>query len=180
MDDGRKTKEPNLEELKKKTDELNSALEECQRQKAEYLAGWQRSRADFLNYKKEEMERMGEILKYAVEELILKMLPILDSFDWAASRNFISENLGGKEKEKVDKTIQGFLQIKTQFQNFLKSQGVEEIKTAVGKKFDPNFQEITEEVEKKDVEAGTVIEEIQKGYTLQDRVIRAAKVKIAK
>jgi len=63
-----------LEELKKK-------LEECQQLKEEYLAGWQRERADFLNYRKEEMERIGEIIKYADIGLISKILPILDNFE---------------------------------------------------------------------------------------------------
>jgi len=159
-----KRKETTLEDLKK-------ILEKCQKEKAEYLAGWQRSRADFLNYKKEEMERISEILKYAGEELVLKILPILDSFEEAQKK--LPENL------KNDGCIQGIFQIKTQIQNLLKSQGVEEIK-CLGKKFDPNFQEAVEEVEKKEVESGRVIEEIQKGYTLHGKVIRPAKVKVAK
>ena len=154
-------------------------LEECQKKKDEYLAGWQRERADFLNYKKEEIERIGEILKYAGEGLILKILPILDNFDLIARQNFLSENLSGQEKERIDKIIQGFVQIKIQFQDFLKNLGVEEIKS-VGEKFDPNFQEATEEVQTKDKESGIIIEEIQKGYKLHGKVLRPAKVKIAK
>jgi len=117
------------------------------------------------------MERISEILKYAGEELVLKILPILDSFEEAQKK--LPENL------KKDRYIQGIFQIKTQIQNLLKSQGVEEIK-CLGKKFDPNFQEAVEEVEKKEVESGTVIEEIQKGYRLHGKVIRPAKVKVAK
>jgi len=173
-----KRKETTLEDLKK-------ILEKCQKEKAEYLAGWQRSRADFLNYKKEEMERISEILKYAGEELILKILPILDNFDLAEKklpRNNNDENSKGPlppEEGVYGASIKGILQIKTQLQDFLKSQGVEEIK-CLGKKFDPNFQEAVEEVEKKEVESGTVIEEIQKGYRLHGKVIRPAKVKVAK
>jgi len=154
-------------------------LEECQKKKDEYLAGWQRERADFLNYKKEEIERIGEILKYAGEGLILKILPILDNFDLIARQNFLSENLSGQEKERIDKIIQGFVQIKIQFQDFLKNLGVEEIKS-VGDKFDPNFQEVIEEIKTKDKESGIVIEEIQKGYKLHGKVLRPAKVKIVK
>ena len=154
-------------------------LEECQKKKDEYLAGWQRERADFLNYKKEEMERIGGILKYAGEGLILKILPILDNFDLIARQNFLSENLSGQEKERIDKIIQGFVQIKIQFQDFLKNLGVEEIKS-VGEKFDPNFQEVTEEVETKDKESGIVVEEERKGYKLHGKVIRPARVKVVK
>ena len=153
-----------LEELKKK-------LEDCQKQKEEYLAGWQRARADFLNYKKEEMERIKEILKYGNENLILKILPILDNFEKAEKEI--------PDDKKNDKLLEGLFQIKTQFQDFLKNQGIEEIKT-IGEKFDPNFQEVVEEVEKADCESGTVIEEAQKGYTIHGKVLRPAKVKIVK
>ncbi|MCJ7786959.1 nucleotide exchange factor GrpE [Patescibacteria group bacterium] len=173
-------KKLNIEELKKQ-------LEECQKKKDEYLAGWQRERADFLNYKKEEIERIGEILKYAGEGLILKILPILDNFEIAEKK--ILEDLKGEENKSSsspfagarenDENVKGLLQIKTQFQDFLKNLGVEEIKS-VGDKFDPNFQEVIEEVEAKDKESGIIIEEIQKGYKLHGKVLRPAKVKIAK
>jgi len=154
----------NFEELKKK-------LDECQKLKEEYLAGWQRARADLLNYKKEELERVGELIKYADVGIILKILPILDNFEIAEKK--LPENL------KNDENIKGLLLIKTQIQDFLKSQGVEEVKS-LGQKFDPNFQEIIEEVEKKDCQSGTVIEEIQKGYKTNGRLLRPARVKIAK
>ena len=65
--------------MKKKTSPKE--LTECLKQKEEYLKGWQRARADFLNYKKEEAERVKGILKYANEDLILKILPVLDNFE---------------------------------------------------------------------------------------------------
>jgi len=154
----------NIEELKKK-------LEECQKLKDEYLAGWQRERADFLNYKKGELERIGEIIKYGDLGLILKILPIADNFELAEKR--LPENL------KNDESIKGILQIKNQILDFLKNQGVEEIKS-VGEKFDPNFHEVIEEVEVKDKESGIIIEEIQKGYKINGRLLRPAKVKISK
>ena len=157
-------KEPNIEDLKKK-------LEDCQKLKDEYLAGWQRERAELLNYKREEMERIGEILKYADVGLILKILPILDNFEIAEKK--ISENL------EKDESVKGILQIKNQIQDFLKSQGVEEIK-CLGEKFDPNFMEIVETIEAKDKNSGIIVEEIQKGYSLHSKVLRPAKVKIRK
>jgi molecular chaperone GrpE len=155
----------------KKKKELRKELEMCQKQKAEYLAGWQRERAEFLNYKKEEMERIKEILKYGGEEIILKILPILDNFEIAEKKL--------PEDFKKNENIKGILQIKNQILDFLKNQGVEIIET-LGKKFDPSFQEAVEEIEKKGVESGIVIEEIQKGYKLHGKVIRPAKVKVAK
>lgn len=150
-----------LEELKKK-------IEELEQLKNEYLSGWQRARADFLNYKKEEIERIGELLKYVTEPFVSKLLPVLDSFDRAEK-----EAEKGNDKELV----KGFLQIKTQLQDFLKSQGVEEIKS-VGEKFDPNFHEAVAEIE--GGKPGIILEELQKGYKIHERVIRFAKVKVSK
>jgi len=177
------------EEIKENLEELKRKLEECQKQKDEYLAGWQRARADFLNYKKEEIERIEEILKYADVGLILKILPILDNFEIAEKK--LPENL------KTDVNVKGILQIKNQILEFLKNQGVEEIK-AVGEAFDPNLHEVMEEIEPafapasaeatagkkategKEIKSGVIIEEIQKGYKINGRLLRPAKVKVTK
>ena len=155
--------------------DLKKKLEECNKQKEEYLAGWQRARADFLNYKKEEMERIAELLKYGAEEMILKLLQILDNFE------IIENKL--PEKIKDDENIKGVLQIKNQISDFLQSHGVEEIKTA-GEKFDPNWHEVIEEVadvgSPRAKESGVVLEEIQKGYKINGRLLRPAKVKVSK
>ena len=151
--------------------EIQKKLEESEKKAAEYLTGWQRARADFLNYKKEEMARIGEFLKYATEEFILKILPILDNFNVAMKK--LPENL------KNEENVKGMLQIKTQLQDFLKNQGLEEIKT-VGERFDPNLHEVVGAVEMEDKEPGMIVEEIQKGYKLYGKVIRPAKIKINK
>jgi molecular chaperone GrpE len=149
-----KKEEPKKPEQEKPA--LNE-IEECRKQKDEYLAGWQRERADFLNYKKEEMERIGAFLKYAGEEIILKLLPILDNLEVA--ERALPQDL------KNNDNIKGLLQIKNQIIDFLKNQGVEEIKTA-GEKFDPNF-----------MEAVGKTEEEQKGYKINNKILRVAKVK---
>jgi len=156
--------EQNIEELKKK-------LEECEKLKDEYLAGWQRERADFLNYKREELERIGEILKYTNVGLILNILPILDNFEIAEKK--IPEDL------KNDENVKGILQLKNQILDFLKNQGVEEIKS-IGEKFDPNLQEVVEEVKIEGKESGIIIEEIQKGYKINGKVLRPARVRVTK
>ncbi len=136
----------------------------------EYLENWKRERASFLNYKKEEAERVGEFVKFANQELILKILPILDNI-------YIAEKkLPGELKENL--WVQGFLKIKTQILDFLENQEVKEMK-CLGEKFDPNFQEALEKVEAEGKEEGIIIEEIKKGYLLHGKVIRPAKVKIA-
>jgi molecular chaperone GrpE len=153
-----KASEDTVEELQKK-------LEEAENKSAEYLAGWQRARADFLNYKKEEMERIENFMKYSVEEIVLKLLPILDSFNLAKNQN--------------EKEVEGFLQIKKQLEDFLQSFGVEEVKT-IGERFDPNFHEAIDTIEAEEKESGIIVEESQKGYVINGKLIRPAKVKVIK
>lgn len=174
-------REGNKKEKKLSVDEPKEKLKEFQRLASEYLAGWKRSRADLLNYKKEEMNRISEALKYANKELILKILSVLDTFDLAEKR--LPANLNNNEH------IKGIFQIRNQLQDLLKNQKVEEIKV-LGEKFDPNFQEVIEEVavkpfsseasEGRDKESGLVIEEVQKGYLLHGKILRPAKVKVSK
>ncbi len=152
------------------SEDLKKKLQECEKKKEEYLAGWQRAKADFLNYKKEERERTEETLKYAGEILSLNLLPILDNFDFAGKN--LPENL------RKDENVKGILQIRKQILDFLKTQGIEEIKAKPGDKFDPRFQEAVETAEGK--EAGTILEEIKKGYTINGKVLRPAKIKVSK
>jgi len=146
-------------------------LEDCEKQKKEYLAGWQRERADFINYKKDEIERLGEIAKYASTGIVLKLLPVLDNFDVAEKK------LSNKIKQNKD--IKGLLQIKEQLESFLKSQNIEKIES-LDKEFDPSLHEIVELVERKKGKSGIIIEEIQKGYKIHGKILRPAKVKVIK
>jgi len=117
------------------------------------------------------MERVEELIGYAKEEWLLKILPILDNFDLIEKK--LPENL------KNNENVKGALQVKTQIRDFLKQEGIGEIKT-LGEKFDPNFHEVVEEVETKDKKSGIIIEEVQKGYKINGRLLRPAKVKITK
>lgn len=155
-----------------KIEELTKRLEECEKLKQEYLAGWQKARAELLNYKKEELERIGEMIKYANMGFLFKILPILDNFEISIKN--LPENL------KEDVNVKGLIQIEAQLKSFLKSQGIEEIEVKLGEKFDPNFHEVVEEVSMEGKESGTIVEEIQKGYKYQNQVIRPSKVKVAK
>ncbi len=159
------------EELKKEIENLKKKLEETEKLKQEYLAGWQRARADLINYKKEELERVGGLIEAAKESLLYEFLPILDNFD--AAEKAIPQNL------KEDQNLKGILQIKRQILEFLKRYGIEEIKS-VGEKFNPVFHEVVGEVDTDEFETGTIVEEIQKGYKIGNRVLRPAKVKVAK
>lgn len=160
-----KEKQENQEPLEKK----NNEILECQKQRDEYLAGWQRARADLLNYKKEEMERLEQLLKFAGEEFVLKILPMMD--------NFLLIEKKIPEELKKDENVKGILRLKDQLAEFLKMNGVEEIK-ALDSMFDPNFHEAVEMVEGD--KPGMVLEEVQKGYIIKGRVLRPAKVKVIK
>ena len=161
------------EETKKigEVEELKKELEDAKAKCEEYLNGWKRERADFLNYKKGEMERIGDLAKYANEELILKIIPILDNIYLAESH--VPEEL------KTHQWIKGFNHIKNQLCDFLVKEGIEAIET-FGKRFDPNFMEIVEEVASEGEDSGVVVGETQKGYTMEGKIIRVAKVKISK
>lgn len=166
-----KKKEKSVARALSLLDNLKKELKQCRKERDDYLAGWQRARADFLNYKKEEAGRTERILDYANEELILKILPILDNI-------YLAEKEIPKDL-KNNKWVEGILQIRNYFQDFLRNQGVEEIKS-IGEKFNPNFHEVVETVEKEDKDSGVIVEEIQKGYKLKGKLIRAAKVKVSK
>ncbi len=151
------------------TEEPNKELEELKQKKEEYFAGWQREKADFLNYKKQEFERLKGTLCIAKESVFEDIVPVLDSFRLAEKA--ISE------EDKNNKSIIGLLMIKKQLQDALKALGLEEIES-IGKKFDPNLHEAIEEVEGD--KPGTIIEELEKGYLYNGKVIRPSKVKVSK
>ena len=150
-------------------EKFKKELEELTKQKDEYLAGWQRARADFINYKKEEMERIRGLNEDSQAGFLLKLLPLLDTVEYA-------ERVVPPEM-KEDKNVQGFLQIGNQLREFLKSQGVQELK-AEQEKFSPEFHEAVGEVE--GAKQGTVAEVVEKGYLLRGKLLRPAKVKVIK
>lgn len=154
---------------KENKEDFQKKLELSEQKAAEYLAGWQRARADFLNYKKEELERIENILKYAGEEMVLKVLPLLDNFEIAEK--------GMPPELKENESIKGILQLKNQIRELLKQNGVEEIKSE-GEKFNPDLHEALETVEGKG--PGVIVEELQKGYRINGRLLRPAKVKVTK
>ena len=156
--------------------EKQNELKECVKKRDEYLAGWQRARADFLNYKKEEADKINSLAFFAQAEVILNILEALDTFDKA-------EEETGAMLEKhpcpdLKGMRQGFLQAGKQFQDVLKKYDIEEIKT-IGEKFVPELAEAIEQVES-DAGTGIIVEEIQKGYKIAGKVLRPAKVKVAK
>ena len=139
---------------------VNSEIEELKNQLL-------RLQADFVNYKnRTEREKSNSII-LANEDLILKLLPILDNFN----RAFAHVNL-------EDDAVKGFVMIKDQFESILKSEMVEEIESD-GATFDPNLHNAVMTESKEGVESGIVIETFEKGYKIKDKVIRPSMVKVS-
>lgn len=164
-EDERKT-----EDVKTDTNQEENELEKYKALAEENLNGWKRAKADFINYKKDQENRMGEFIKYANEDIITGLLPIVDGFRLAMKH--LPEDL------KNSDWVKGVMCVKGQLESFLKEIGVEEIKS-IGEKFDPNLFESVGE-EESGVEEGIVVCEIQKGYKMFGKVIRVSKVKISK
>lgn len=172
-DDGKKD-----DEKEERLEDFQGRLEKCKKLRDKYLAGWQRERADFKNYKKDEKERIEKMLMFVKADLIVKIIDVWDNFE-RARREYQENLLGTNDLEKTMEWIRGVLQTTKQIDRLLKEEGIEEIK-AEGERFNPNFHEAVEEVEAEDKEAGIVIEVLQKGYLLKGQLLRPAKVKVAK
>lgn len=150
-------------------------LEKYRKQADEYLNGWKRAKADYLNLKKEMETQDREIKEWLSKIFLLPVLDIMDNFNKAFAN--VPANF------KTEAWIEGIEGIKKQFEDFLKVQGVESIKT-VGEKFDPLMHEAIESVEgglpAEAGESGRIIEEVRRGYLVNGEVLRPAKVKVYK
>lgn len=149
-------------------DELKEQLDEAIAQRDEYLGGWQRSKADFINYKKEEAKQLEDISKYGNEKIIKELLSILHTFDLAL-----------KNMEKTGAADKGISLIRSQLEDVLKRRGVEKIELNPGDMFDPATAEAMMEIESESP-PGSIVEIMEPGYRLHDKVLWAAKVSVSK
>lgn len=160
------------ESLKKEIEELNKQVEEKDAKLEEQKNQMLRLMADFDNFKKRAASEREEIICFSNEALILALLPILDNFDRA-----MKHTDGCKTMD--EEILKGFALIKRQLEDVLTKIGLSPVE-AIGKKFDPNYHEAVLTKEAGTAEDGTVIEEMQKGYSLRDKVIRPSMVIVAK
>lgn len=151
---------------KKEYEELQTRLKELEGMKEQLL----RSAADFENAKKRLVRERDEFVKFSQENLIRNLLPILDNFERALSHT--GETTGSNLKAVVT----GVQMILKHLNEVMKSQGLTRIET-LGKKFDPHLHETVGYVKEKGKE-DEIVEEVEPGYQLHDRLLRAAKVKI--
>lgn len=143
--------------------------ENLKKQAEEYLAGWKRAKADYLNLKKEMEAQNKEIKEWMSKIMLLPLLEIMDNFDKALSN--VPESI------KTDSWVKGMESVGKKLEDYLKKQGLEAI-VVKGEKFDPVKHEAMESVE--GGESGIVVEELQKGYLINGEVLRPAKVKVYK
>jgi len=155
---------PETEDL----DSLRTALEEEKAKAERYLSNWQRAEADFENYKKRADQDKSENAKFSNMSLILNLLPVLDDFERAFGA--LPQKLAGLT------WIDGVMLVYRKLQSILEARGISEI-SSVGQPFDPAVHEAVTQAEG---EEGKVVDEIQKGYKLHDRVIRPALVVVGK
>ena len=145
--------------------ELQAARDEAQANFARY----QRLAADFENYKRRTRQELGDRTQYANEELLRKLLPILDNL-----RRALDHAPEGIDRNWFD----GLRMVVRQFEGVLQAQGISTI-PAVGEKFDPSKHEAIASEETDEHEEGTIVEEMQPGYRLHERVLRPTLVKVA-
>ncbi|MDD5750047.1 MAG: nucleotide exchange factor GrpE [Candidatus Pacebacteria bacterium] len=155
----------------KEQEGIQIKLEEYAKLRDEYLAGWQRCKADFINFQKDEAERTAWLKKRLDRDWLLKILAFYDDLELA--QNHLPDNLQDNEWIKAN------FMIYAKFLEELKKDGLEEIK-ALGEDFNPEFHEAIGETDSKEREPGTVAEVVQKGYLLNRELLRPAKVKIIK
>ncbi len=150
---------------------LRERAKKAEAEKAEYLLGWQRAKADLINARKRDEEERKDFIKYANEGLIEDLLPVLDSFTMA---------FANKEAwEKVDKNWRmGVEYIYSQLLTALQNNNLKVI-DPIGETFDPNHHVSLEMVAISDAaQDGKIIAVVQKGYELNGKVVRAPKVKV--
>jgi molecular chaperone GrpE len=149
-------------------EKLDAALDESVRNFESYL----RVSAELENMKKRHIRDREETRKFSNEALIKKLLAVIDNLEQAMVHSVGEDEALACVAEGVQLTFRGLMDV-------LSKEGLVQIK-AVGERFDPNFHEAVSEVEDDSVEAGTVVHELQRGYLLNGRLIRPAKVVVSR
>jgi molecular chaperone GrpE len=156
---------------KKEVQQLHRQVEELIKEKDEIFEKLQRVAADYENFQKRTPKQIADTIAYEKEKIIKTLLPALDNFEHTLQNAHSAENL--------DVIIKGVRIIYDQMLDILKAHGVEQIK-ALGQKFDPALHEAMMQKTEDDRQDNTVLEEFQKGYKLNGRVIRPSKVIVNK
>jgi len=159
-----KSQELETKNQKKKKKIFSKKCEKCD----EYKQSWARALADYKNLQSDTEKRRGEMVNWSRQQILEDFIPVYENFKKAFAMD---------RKEGDEGWVQGIEYIKKQFEDVLKSYGVEEIKT-VGEKFDENLHEAVSEEEGK--ESGLVLKELSGGYKMGEKVVIPAKVVVSK
>jgi molecular chaperone GrpE len=149
---------------------MEAKASEYEAKAAEYLDGWQRARAEFANARKRLERQRAEAYSNAAVDYAKKLLPILDDFDRAIDN--------APPEIRDSDWFDGITLVQRKLTGILDDLNVQRIE-AIGQPFDPNFHEALALMEADGVESGVVIEELQIGYCIGDRVIRPALVNVS-
>ncbi len=156
---------------KQDENDLSMRIKEEEERAEALLNDLKRLKADFENYKKRMIKEQTGFLRMASCGLITNLLPVVDNLERAIS---------AAESHKDEKTIkEGIEMVYTQFLGILEKEGLEEI-NPIGGKFDPELHEAVMQEESEDYSEDTIVEVLQKGYRLNDKVLRPAMVKVSK
>jgi len=167
--DNNENKGPGIVTLKESEyNELKAAAEKSKDIQDKLL----RSQADFENMRKRLEREKQDFIKYANEGIVLELLNVLDDLERVI-------NLAEDKHEALNAFLKGVEMILAHLYELLKTHGVKPVE-AEGKIFDPNYHEALMQVENKDLPENTIVEVLQKGYLMYERVIRTAKVKVSK
>jgi molecular chaperone GrpE len=157
-----KVAEEDVEDLKCQLAEQASRAEE-------YFQRLARLQADFENYRRRTAREKEELVKFATEQLVVSLLPVIDNFERALASGC----------ENPDKLLEGVEMIYRQLFDLLAAEGLVPI-PAVGERFDPARHEAVSQVESSEHVDDTILEEFRRGYYLKDKVIRPSMVKVAR
>ncbi len=176
MDGGEPTEDPfesiAREEAPDEVTVLEREVEALRGQVQEYLDGWRRAQADLVNQRRRHERERAEVQGSANARLITQLLPVLDDFERALQN--VPPEIANLQ------WVEGIRLIARKIKQIFESEGVQEIPAAPGEAFDPNVHEAILQEETPGFEPGAVAAELQKGYKIGDRVLRASKVKVAR
>ena len=156
----------------KKESKLEEEITELKKKNEELINKLLYSQAEFANYKKRRELETSNMLKYSNSDIVLELLPIVDNFERAIKLD--DSNLD----DSLSKFLDGFKLIYSHMVELLKKFEVTEI-DCLNKEFDPNFAQALMSVKAEGVKSGVVVEILQKGYMLKDKMLRPALVKVS-
>jgi len=149
---------------------IKKKLTECEKAKQEYLEGWQRTKADFINYRKQEEKEKERQIKKSQQSLLLEILPVAEDLERL-------ETASKEEKTELESLQKAIAQIRAKMDRFLSTEGISRIKSQ-GEEFDPHLHEAVKQ-EKSRYPKDKIIEEVAPGYLHHDELLRPAKVKVS-